>query len=182
MTSAPKSTDQELESASLSPLPAELQRGLIAVAFFGFLSLIASVTLFVILTYRIVSWRRKSNRPTSQFVLLIYNLVIADIQQSISFMLAVVWLSKDGIEVGTPTCWAQGWFVSVGDLASGVWCFAIGLHTFASVLFNYRLSPPKFYACIFAGWAFVYGCNIIAVAMHKNIYVRAGPWVSSSPR
>ncbi|KAF1811033.1 hypothetical protein P152DRAFT_74646 [Eremomyces bilateralis CBS 781.70] len=173
---AEKIAAHKLETSSLSPLPDDLRRGLIAIAFFGFLSLIASLTLFVILTYRIVSWRRQSNRPTSQFVLLIYNLVIADIQQSVSFMLAVVWLARNGLEVGTRTCWAQAWFVSVGDLASGVWCFAIGVHTFASILFNYRLSPVKFHASVLAGWAFVYGCNIIVVSMHPNIFVRAGAW------
>lgn len=74
--------------------------------------------------------------------------------------------------------YTQGWLVSTGDLSSGVWCFAIGLHTFASVVFDYRLSKRAFFTSIFGLWAFIYGISLVGVGMYgKSLYVRSGVWV-----
>ena len=104
---------------TLDPLPPVLRHGLIAVAFFGILSLICSVSLFTFLTYRLCVWHHKGllKDGANQFLLLIYNLIFADIQQAMAFALTSVYISQDKIEVGTTTCWANGWFVSTGDLA-----------------------------------------------------------------
>ncbi|KAF2192590.1 hypothetical protein K469DRAFT_553402 [Zopfia rhizophila CBS 207.26] len=164
------------ESSSLHPIPEHIHPWLRAVVVFGFLSFVASVTLCFILIYRLIRWQIKSKR-TNQFVILIFNLVLADIQQSLAFVLNVEWLRMDTVIVGTRICWAQGWFVSTGDLASGVWCFTIGLHTFASVILNYRLKTRCFFMTIAALWVFIYGVSLIGVAMHpRDLYVRAGTW------
>jgi hypothetical protein len=102
----------DIRSDSLSPLPKDLRSGLVAVTVFGFFSFFASVTLFLILTWRICKWFQKS-KTTNQFVILIYNLVLADIQQSIAFVLNAKWLAENGIDIGTSTCWAQGWYASL---------------------------------------------------------------------
>lgn len=47
-------------SRSLSPLPAVLSHGLIAVSTFSLLSFISSTSLFLWLTFRLISWRLKS--------------------------------------------------------------------------------------------------------------------------
>ncbi len=64
---------------TLEPLPAVLRRGLVAVAFFGILSLVSSVSLFTYLTYRLCVWyhRGQLRDGANQFLLLIYNLVLA---------------------------------------------------------------------------------------------------------
>jgi hypothetical protein len=98
----------DLRSDSLLPLPTNLRDGLVAVTIFGFLSFFASVSLFTILTWRIIQWTRKG-KPVNQFVVLIYNLVLADIQQSLAFLLNARWLAENGILTGTTTCWAQAW-------------------------------------------------------------------------
>jgi hypothetical protein len=68
-------------------------------------------------------------------------------------------------------------FVSVGDLASGAFCFFIGLHTFLSVVFNYRMNNFHFGICIVGLWASVYAITIVGVAMHpSDIFVRAVSW------
>jgi hypothetical protein len=168
----------DAESSSLEVLPVNIHRWLHAVVVLGFLSFVSSVTLLALLTYRLIRWRIKSKR-TSQFVFLIFNLLWADIQQSLAFLLNVEWLKVNSIVVGSPVCFAQGWLVSTGDLASGVFCTAIGFHTFASVIMDYRLPQRAFYVTIFALWAFVYGMSAIGVAMHPHdIYVRSGVWVS----
>ena len=167
---------------TLSPLPSEVRNGLTAVSVLASMSLAASVTLFGILLYQIV--RRSLNRNayksghTPQFTWLIVNLLLADIQQACAFIINAHWIAIDQIAVGTTACWAQGWFVSTGDLASGVWCFSIAVHTFAGIIFNYKLSMRWFYVAMALLWIFVYSMAIIAVGLYGNeVYVRAGAWV-----
>ncbi|KAK5414624.1 hypothetical protein LTR06_004438 [Exophiala xenobiotica] len=165
-------------STTLDPLPPVLQRGLVAVAFFGILSLVTSLGLFTFLTYRLCVWKVKGQLRDgpNQFLILIYNLVLADIQQAMAFSLTSAYLAADKIEVGTTTCWANGWFVSVGDLASGVFIFAIALHTFFAVVKSRRPSNRVFYSCIGIAWIFVYAMAIVGVGIDPKLYVRAGAW------
>lgn len=127
---------------------------------------------------------RARREPPNQFLILIYNLLFADIQQSIAFFLNVTWLSKNGIAVGNPICYAQGWFVSTGDLASSAFLTAIAIHTYMGVVRNYRLPTWAFYSWIAGLWIFTYGLAIIQVIITDNgrgvggLYVRAGAWVS----
>jgi hypothetical protein len=167
------------ESMTLRPLPHDLSSGLVAVSIFGFLSFFFSFSLFLFLTWRLWSWRRQGRRAsTNQFFVLIYNLVLADIQQALAFLLNVSALRKDALEVGTRTCWAQGWFVSTGDLASSVFIFAIALHTFLGVVKGYKLPSLVFYGTIGLLWVFIYIMAFAGVMMHPDdIFVRAGAWV-----
>ncbi|KAF2675345.1 hypothetical protein BT63DRAFT_349934, partial [Microthyrium microscopicum] len=158
------------------PLPPDLRSGLYGITVLGFLSFFSCISLQILLSWRMWEWSRRSTRP-NQFFILIYNLFLADIQQSVAFILNARWLVEDGILVGTSTCWAQGWFVSTGDLASGVWCFFIGVHTFSSVVFRYRMKTSHFIAAIILNWVFIYAMAIIGVVLHPNdIYVRAVAW------
>ncbi|KAK0888587.1 hypothetical protein LTR02_016170, partial [Friedmanniomyces endolithicus] len=111
------------EPTTLAPLPPTLHRGLIAVAVFGFL--LTSLALLCRLGYRLVTWKRKSQARVNQFTILLFNLVFADVQQSVAFLLNTEWLRRNALDVASPTCWAQGWFVSTGDLASGLFTLAI---------------------------------------------------------
>ncbi|KAF2089955.1 hypothetical protein K490DRAFT_7832, partial [Saccharata proteae CBS 121410] len=164
-------------TTSLVPLPPVLRKGLPALVVLGFLSFTSSVTLFLLLGYRLVSWRKRAVGTQYQLVFLIFNLLLADMQQSLAFLLNAEWLIRNELVVGSSTCWAQGWFVSTGDLSSGVWAMAIALHTFASIVFDYRLSAAKFNATVLLCWTFVYAMAVVGVAMHPDdIYVRAGAW------
>ncbi|KAH9216600.1 G protein-coupled glucose receptor regulating Gpa2-domain-containing protein [Leptodontidium sp. 2 PMI_412] len=166
-------------SSTLSPLPDILSHGLVAVSTFGLLSFFCSTSLFLYLTYRLISWhvRAEIKSPPNQFLLLIYNLLLADIQQAIAFLLNISSLRNNGIIVGTPTCWAQGWFVSTGDLASSVFICAIAGHTFASVIKEYRLPAGAFYCSIGGAWIFVYAMGALGPLMYgDDFYVRASAW------
>ncbi|KIX04906.1 uncharacterized protein Z518_05777 [Rhinocladiella mackenziei CBS 650.93] len=169
---------QVLLSATLDPLPPVLRRGLVAVAFCGILSLVSSLALFTFLTYRLCVWyyRGHLRNGANQFLILIYNLVLVDIQQAMAFALTSVYLAANKIEVGTTTCWANGWFVSTGDLASGVFIFAIALHTFFAVVKGRRVETKVFYTGIACLWIFVYTMAIIGVGLDPDLYVRAGAW------
>lgn len=169
------------EPSTLKPLTdyPTLRRGLYAVTFFGFLSFATSLALFLHLIWRFLTGSRKPSGSAriNQFIILLFNLVLADIQQSVAFLLNVRWVSQNAIMVDTSTCWAQGWFVSTGDLGSGIFTLAIALHAFMDIVFDYRLSQRTFTFAIVALWAFNYTCAIIGMGMHPtDFYVRAGAW------
>lgn len=165
-------------SSTLDPLPPVLQRGLIAVAFFGFLSLCSSGCLFLFLSFRLLRWylKGRAGNGVNQFFILIYNLLLADIHQAVAFASTMVYVVENKIDVNTNTCWANGWFVSVGDLASGVFIFSIGLHTFLRLVKGRILSTKIFYLWIGCAWFFVYLMAILTATGHPKVYVRAGAW------
>ncbi|OBT81758.1 hypothetical protein VE02_09748 [Pseudogymnoascus sp. 03VT05] len=157
-------------SRSLSPLPTVLSHGLIPVSTFGLLSFICSTSLFLWLTFRLISWRHKSavKGPINQFLFLIYNLLFADIQQAIAFVLNIHALRHDAIEVGTSICFAQGC----------VFICAIAIHTFFGIVKDYRLPTVAFYCCIAGLWTFVYVMALIGPLVHRHdFYIRASAWV-----
>ncbi|KAH8589961.1 G protein-coupled glucose receptor regulating Gpa2-domain-containing protein [Bisporella sp. PMI_857] len=167
------------KSGTLIGLPTVLSKGLIAVSVFGLLSFVCTSLLFIFLTYKIIRWRLKeeSKGPINQFLFLIYNLLFADIQQGLAFMLNIAHLQQDSINVESSTCWAQGWFVSTGDLASSLFIFAIALHTFMAVVKDYRPPSSVFYTFITSLWVFNYVLGIIGPVMHgKEFFVRASSW------
>lgn len=168
---------ENLDEASRSfELPTHIHPWLRAVVALGFISFAASVSLLFVLTYKLITWHIKSKR-SNQFVILIFNLLWADIQQALAFLLNVEWLRLGSVQVENPICFAQGWLVSTGDLGSGVWCFAIGLHTFASVILDYRLKPRAFYGAIAIAWIFIIGVSSVGLGMYgSDIYVRSGVW------
>lgn len=49
-------------------------------------------------------------------LMLIYNLLFANLLEALAFLLSVVWLIKDEIVVPSGACWAQGWFMQVSKL------------------------------------------------------------------
>ncbi|KAL0261659.1 hypothetical protein SLS55_003089 [Diplodia seriata] len=170
--------DMAPESASLSPLTHVITRGLTAIVVFSAMSLVSSFILLLFLARTLFSrWHRKAHGVQNQFLFLIFNLLLADLQQAIAFFINIEWLLRDAIDVDSPSCYAQGWFVSVGDLASGWWAVAIGLHTFACIALSYRIDTYTFYTACASIWALVFLAAILGVATHtEDFYVRAGAW------
>jgi hypothetical protein len=125
---------------------------------------------------------RSERNPPNQFLILIYNLLLADMHQSMAFLLNVAWLKEDAILVGSATCFTQGWFVSSGDLASSMFIMAIAIHTYFSVVRKVRISHRLLNFSIISIWLFVYGISAIPIAATRNgasvggFFVRAGSW------
>ncbi|KAH8815549.1 G protein-coupled glucose receptor regulating Gpa2-domain-containing protein [Xylogone sp. PMI_703] len=177
------------ESQTLTPLPDVLSHGLVAVSTFGLLSFFCSTSLFLYLSYRLFTWHlqpapasisasQPSKRPPmNQFLFLIYNLLFADMQQAMAFLLNIYALRRNGIFVETTTCWAQGWFVSTGDLASSTFICAIAIHTFFAVVKGYRLPSKIFYPLVVLLWTFVYVMALIGPIIHgRKFFARASAW------
>ncbi|KAL7938346.1 putative G-protein coupled receptor protein [Trichoderma chlorosporum] len=118
----------------------------------------------------------------NQFLILIYNLLVADLHQSIAFALNSTWINRNAIMVDTKTCWAQGFFVSTGDLSSSMFITLIAVHTFLSVVKGYRPSQRSLYLSIGFVWLFVYFISTLPIALtnngrdHGGFFVRAGAW------
>ncbi|KAL4812456.1 hypothetical protein BDW67DRAFT_193626 [Aspergillus spinulosporus] len=73
--------------------------GFIALGICGLLSLLATSTLFLFLTYRFLFSSRHYAWPLwrNQYVVLIYNLLLVDMQQATAFMLCLYWAVKERI-------------------------------------------------------------------------------------
>ncbi|KAK3379260.1 G protein-coupled glucose receptor regulating Gpa2-domain-containing protein [Lasiosphaeria ovina] len=119
----------------------------------------------------------------NQFLVLVFNLFLADVHQSAAFLLNGVWIGqRNGIDVHTRTCFAQGWLVSTGDLASSCFITAIAFHTYLGVVRNYK--PPQWALnlTVVGLWVFDYLLAILGPVMTNNgreyggFYVRAAAW------
>ncbi|KAI9150284.1 hypothetical protein HJFPF1_10043 [Paramyrothecium foliicola] len=125
--------------------------------------------------------RPRRGKP-NQFLILIFNLLLADMHQATAFLLNSSWLHHDGIMVNEPACFAQGLFVSLGDLASSMFITAIAVHTYSSVVTKYRITHTALYIIIALIWVFVYAISLIPVGVTRNgaavggFFVRAGAW------
>jgi hypothetical protein len=124
---------------------------------------------------------RRRGKP-NQFLILIFNLLLADMHQATAFLLNSSWLHHDAIDIEERACFAQGLFVSLGDLASSMFITSIAMHTYMSVVTKHRISHSALYIIILGIWIFVYAISLIPVAATRNgadvggFFVRAGAW------
>lgn len=165
---------------SLDPLTPVFREGLIPVALCAMLSLISVTALLSFITYRLVSWRKhyKEYVGYNQYVILIYNLLLADLQQSIAFSISFHWLRINKILAPTVPCFIQAWFLHIGDVASGFFVLAIAVHTWLGVVKGYRLPYLWFVVTILCIWTFALVLTILGPAMHQDrFFARAGGWV-----
>lgn len=166
---------------SLDPLTPVLRKGLISVAIAAVLSLVSVSALLVFITHRLISWRKhyKQYVGYNQYVILIYNLLIADFQQALAFSISLHWLRLDKIVAPTAACFIQAWFLHIGDIASGFFVLAIAIHTWMGVVKGFKLRYSTFVACIVTIWLLALLLTVIGPALHKDrFFTRAGGWVS----
>jgi hypothetical protein len=173
--------------ASPTPTPAptytdltdELKRVMIPLSMFALCSAISTISLLGWLTYRLVC---KSEYQAfvgyNQYVVLIYNLLLADLQQALAFLITLNWLNLGRIESPSTTCFAQGWLLEMGDVSSGFFVFAIALHTWYSVVLGRKISYSTFTCGILAIWAFAFLLTVIGPVMKgPHFYVNTTAWV-----
>ncbi|KAF9871455.1 integral membrane protein [Colletotrichum karsti] len=206
---------------TLSPLPTVLRHGLKAVVVLSFLSLVASLALYLYLSGRLAVWyfrsapkspertieagdgaglpheigvqyfgpgrRAKGRQAPNQALILVLNVLFADILQACAFFLNIVWLVEDRISDQSPACWAQGWFISTGDLASTTFIATIAVHTYITLVRGYKISTKLFYGVISFLWFFVLFMSVLGVMITNNgkdtggFYVRDVSWCWITP-
>ncbi|KAJ5190827.1 uncharacterized protein N7498_009812 [Penicillium cinerascens] len=164
----------------IDPLPLTQRRGLIAVSVMAFLSFLATASLLSFITFRLVFWKSyfRSYIGYNQYIILIYNLVLADCIQSVGFLLCLQWIFTDKIESGTSGCFFQGLFLQIANPGSGLFVLAIAFHTFLLVVWGIKMPYKVFVAFVCGIWAFVITIIMtIPLATHgADIFVPSGAW------
>ena len=164
----------------IDPLPSAQRKGLIAVTVMAFLSFIATLLLLLFITYRLVFWRSNYSRYIgyNQYIVLIYNLVLADLQQSLAFLICLKWITENKIEASSAACFLQGFWLQIGDPGSGLFVLAIAVHTFILVALGHKLSHRVFVCGVVGVWLFVAILVIIPLAAHgRFVFIPSGAWV-----
>lgn len=177
MELAPRHT----EIFDLDPLPQEVHNGMIAMGIIGAISTASTLALLAFITYRMVFWKRYYLRPiaTNQIFILIYNLLLADFQQALSFLLAFYWISENKLVGPSSVCFAQGWLIQIGDLSSGIWVLAIAIHTFINLVLQKTIPFGMFIGGVLLIWLFCLILTVVGpISHHTEFFVPAGVWVS----
>ncbi|KAL2372863.1 integral membrane protein [Blastomyces gilchristii SLH14081] len=164
---------------TIDPLPADHRRGLIGVGVTSLISTVSTGVLFIVFTYRLVYWRKYYSTYIgyNQYIILIYNLLLADFQQAVGFLLALHWAITNRISADSHICFTQGWLLQIGDPSSGLFVLAIAVHTFAMVLMGRKLSHRWFIVCVCFVWAFAVLLTLIPTLRYgRETYVPSGAW------
>lgn len=124
------------------------------------------------------------------FPILVYHLLLADMQEAMAYGLSIHWLSEDGIFAPSSVCWAQGWFGSVSNLGASLFLSAISVTTFCTIVLGHKPGRKVIYAGITCIWLFTYGINTAGVlcslrskpvvSMGEAYFMRANVWVRAS--
>ncbi|KLJ05741.1 hypothetical protein EMPG_10831 [Blastomyces silverae] len=163
----------------ISPLPAENRTGMIAFFVCSLLSVLATGSLVVWLAYRLIFWRRYYTRypGRNQLIILVFNLLIADLHQASANMVSPHWLLRDEISIHSRACFAQGLLINFGDVASGMFVLAIAIHTFTNVVWRKTLSHAVFVGCVVGLWIFCLLVTALAPALHgRRVFAPTGAW------
>ncbi|KAK1147938.1 hypothetical protein N8T08_000454 [Aspergillus melleus] len=139
--------------------------GFIAVGVIAILSFVSTLGLLCFLSYRFIFWRKYYKRPLAenQYVVLIYNLLLVDVQQATAFLICLHWVSKGAVYYPSAACVLQGWWIQVADPGSGLFVLAIAMHTGAVVLRGRQLPFGIFVTCVVGLWAFIILLGLIPV-------------------
>jgi hypothetical protein len=164
---------------SLEKLSPTYRRGLIPISIFAMMSLVSVTALLGFITHRLISWRRHYREYVgyNQYVILIYNLLLADLQQSIAFAISFHWLRVDAILAPTAPCFIQGWFLNIGDVASGLFVLAIAIHTWLGVVKGYKMPYMWFVTSILGVWLVSLFLTALGPMIYRErFFSRAGGW------
>ena len=164
----------------IDPLPDEHRRGLIGVGVASLISTVTTSVLFLFFTWRLIFWRRYYDTYLgyNQYIILIYNLLLADLQEALGWLMSLHWVNKNSISYHTRVCFAQGWLLQIGDPASGLFVLAIAVHTFVTVFWGRKIRHRTFVACLIGLWIFCLGIVIVPLALWgSQTFAPTGPWV-----
>ena len=168
---------------SQDPLAPEIRNLLIPIALFGTISLLSTVSLVSWITYRLCSWRSDSGPwiGRNQYVVLVYNLLLADVHQALAFFLNWYWYGENRIVAPHRACFGQAYLLSLGDVSSGFFVAAIAGHTYFNIVYGKKLSHATFVSVIIGLWALSLLLSILGPAIHGNrFFADSGVWVSQT--
>lgn len=161
-------------------LPKEEKDGLISVGVLGALSFISAFGFSLYIALRLISWKGPSRGSLyqNQFVILVLNLLIADILQAAGFGFSIYWLIKNQINPSSNACFAQAWFFQIGDTSNAFFILTIAIHTWVTIVKGYQLPFKRFVFALIFIWSLAVFFSIIGpLESGRNIYTQAGIWV-----
>jgi hypothetical protein len=167
-------------AASPNDLTDDLKAGMIPLSIFALCSALSTTALLLWITWRLVF---RSDYQAfvgyNQYVILIYNLLLADLQQALAFIITLHWLDIGEISSPSRTCFTQGFLLNMGDVSSGFFVFAIAMHTWYSVVLGRKVRYQYFTAGILLIWTFAFCLTVIGPATKgSNFYAKTNAWVS----
>ncbi|KAJ9264754.1 hypothetical protein DTO195F2_2205 [Paecilomyces variotii] len=164
----------------ISPLPDVQRKGLIAISVLAVISVLATLSLLLFISYRLIFWKKSYARYIgyNQYVILIYNLVLADLQQSIAFLICTHWIAHNRIYSPSTACFLQGLWLQIGDPGSGLFVLIIAAHTFMMVTLGRKLSHRAFVVSVIGIWVFVGILVVIPIGSHGgvDVFIPSGAW------
>lgn len=128
------------------PLTDVLRNGLISMGVLALMSVCSTLVLCVFLVWRLIIWRHQWGAflGYNQYVLLVLNLLMADLQICSSYVISFYWAHENAIFSPSPPCFAQGWLLQSGDVRSGFFVLAIAIHTYQTAVRGRRTSHKSF--------------------------------------
>lgn len=164
----------------IDPLPSLQRGGLIAIAALAMISLISTFSLLCFFTYRFIFWKKYYKRYIgyNQYVVLMYNLALADFIQGLGFIVSLRWISENSLHAEDPGCFLQGIWLQIGDPMSGIFVLAIALHTFMHVSLGRQISHRAFVSIVVGLWVFGVVLVIIPIAAYgPHVWMPSVGWV-----
>ncbi|PYI11031.1 integral membrane protein [Aspergillus sclerotiicarbonarius CBS 121057] len=171
--------------AVMSPLPDLQTKGLIVISALATLSLICTFSLLAFFTYRFIFWKKYYKRYIgyNQYVVLMFNLVLADFIQSLGFIISLRWIATNSVTASDPACFLQGIWLQIGDPMSGLFVLAIAAHTFIHVSLGHQIEHRVFIAIVIGLWTFGVVTTIIPIAAHgRYVWYPAVAWCWMTPK
>ncbi|KAI1386805.1 G protein-coupled glucose receptor regulating Gpa2-domain-containing protein [Hypoxylon trugodes] len=167
------------EPNSLPSMDSSTYNGLLAIGTLATISLIFTSALLSFITWRMITWKSHyaSAVGRNQSVVLIYQLILADFLQSLGFLISFHWVAERQIIGPDGTCFAQGWLIQLGDVASAFFVLSIAIHTTYQVILSRSLSHKIFICCILGTWVFAILLTSLApIVGGRFVFQRAGVW------
>lgn len=121
---------------------------------------------------------------SNPFLILIYNLLIADAISALEFTLCLAWVAGNGIFAPSPTCTLQGLIASVGVIAPAFFLTVIATQTYLAVVWGYKVEQRGLRWCLCGTWSLLILFPVLGIAITQNgkdyggWYVRGDIWVS----
>lgn len=166
---------------SLTGMSDSIYGGLLAIGFLATISVLFTSVLLSFITWRMISWRQHYTTfiGRNQSLVLIYQLILADFLQSLGFLISFHWAANREIVGPNGECFAQGWLIQIGDVASAFFVLAIAIHTTYQIIYNRSLQYKTFVMLLLATWAFAtLLASLAPMTSGRYVFLRAGMWVS----
>jgi hypothetical protein len=169
--------------STITPIDPLRRRGLIALGVSGIFSLAATLGLLIFLVPRYVSSKAKAQAESwkSASLLLIINLLIADMLQALSWgLMSFYWLQKGELTPVSRACLLQGFLINWADLASAFFVLSIALGTWWALWMERCINYNKMQFMICMMWLLPLFISVLGPLTMTEYFipVKSGAWVS----